>query len=154
MWTWPNGDYFLLLNHIPNSKLKKEVLKYQLLGSGCGSVSRLVASDTRGLWFKFSHRQTFISNICLLSTVLKSKNKEKEARNISCYMHKLFFCWFQSEMPGLIVSTAVAAIWINISVSTKSCSVTNKCFESKSKNFNFECWFWAENSKLQRNLPA
>ena len=26
-------------------------------GSGCGSVSRAVASDTRGLWFKSSHWQ-------------------------------------------------------------------------------------------------
>ena len=33
------------------------------LGSGCGSVGRAVASDTRGPRFESSHRQKFISNI-------------------------------------------------------------------------------------------
>ena len=42
-----------------------------VVGSGCGSVGRAVASDSRGLRFKSSHRQKFIFilNICLLSTV-------------------------------------------------------------------------------------
>ena len=39
-------------------------------GSGCGSVGRAVASDTRGPRFKSSHRQKFI---------FKDENKEKEA---------------------------------------------------------------------------
>ena len=39
--------------------------------SGCGSVGRAVASDTRGPQFESSHLQKFIYllNICLLSTV-------------------------------------------------------------------------------------
>ena len=51
-------------------------------GSGCGSVGRAVASDTRGPRFESSHRQKFIFilNICLLSTEYwKDENKEKEA---------------------------------------------------------------------------
>ena len=32
----------------------------KLWGSGCGSVGRAVASDTRGQWFKAIHGQTFI----------------------------------------------------------------------------------------------
>ena len=54
------------------------------MGSGCGSVGRAVASDTRGLQLKSSHRQKIIYtlNLCFLSTVyLKDKNKEKEAGN-------------------------------------------------------------------------
>ena len=41
------------------------------VGSGCGSVGRAVASDTRGLRFESSHWQKFIYklNICLLSAV-------------------------------------------------------------------------------------
>ena len=41
------------------------------LGSGCGSVGRAVAFDTRGPRFESSHWQKFIYtlNICLLSTV-------------------------------------------------------------------------------------
>ena len=42
-----------------------------LMGSGCGSVGRVVTSDTRGLQFEASYRQNFIWNICLLSTVFK-----------------------------------------------------------------------------------
>ena len=40
-------------------------------GSGCGSVGRAVASNTKGLRFESSHRQKFkyLLNICLLSTV-------------------------------------------------------------------------------------
>ena len=40
-------------------------------GSGCGSVGRAVASDTRGPRFDSSHRQKFIYtlNICILSTM-------------------------------------------------------------------------------------
>ena len=51
-------------------------------GSGCGSVGRAVAFDTRGQRFESSHRQKFILilNTCLLSTVhWKDENKEKEA---------------------------------------------------------------------------
>ena len=33
---------------------------FGVLGSGCGSVGRAVASDTRGLRFESSHRQNFI----------------------------------------------------------------------------------------------
>ena len=33
------------------------------LGSGCGSVGRAVASDTRGPQFEFSHRQDYSMNI-------------------------------------------------------------------------------------------
>ena len=53
-------------------------------GSGCGSVGRAVAPDTKGTRFESSHRQKFIYvlNIYLLSTVYwKDKNKEKEAGN-------------------------------------------------------------------------
>ena len=56
----------------------------QPMGSGCDSVGRAVASDTRGPWFKSSHRQKlmYILNICLLSTVYwKDENNEKEAGN-------------------------------------------------------------------------
>ena len=39
----------------------------------------MVASDFRGPWFESSHRQKFTLQR-LLSTVLKRRNKEKEAR--------------------------------------------------------------------------
>ena len=51
-----------------------------ILGSGCGSDGRAVASNSRGLRFESIHCQKFILNInCQL--YWKDKNKEKEAWN-------------------------------------------------------------------------
>ena len=51
-----------------------------ILGNGCGSISRAVASDTRGPRFKSSHRQTlywilFTVN-CTENTKIKKKRPE------------------------------------------------------------------------------
>ena len=51
------------------------------LGSGCGTVGRAVASDTRGPRFETS-QQSFSQNIYLpryKKTIYKDKNEEKEA---------------------------------------------------------------------------
>ena len=50
------------------------------LGSGCGSVGRADASDTRGLRFESSHWQTFILYV-YCQMYWKDENKEKEAKN-------------------------------------------------------------------------
>ena len=51
-------------------------VKCQTLGSGCGSVGRAVASDSRGPRFESSHRQKFILNVyCPL--FWKDENKER-----------------------------------------------------------------------------
>ena len=51
-----------------NGKMLNEM--FLLMGSGCGSVGRVVASDIRGPRFESSHWQNlYILNICLLSTV-------------------------------------------------------------------------------------
>ena len=44
--------------------------------SGCGSVGRVVASDTRGLRFESSHRQNFI-HVFTINCVEKTKIKKK-----------------------------------------------------------------------------
>ena len=55
-------------------------IQFIFVGSGCGSVGRAVASDSRGPRFKFGHQQNFIWNIyCQL--FWKDENKEKEAGN-------------------------------------------------------------------------
>ena len=46
------------------------------MGSGCGSVERAVASNTRGPWYESSHRQYFITNIFTVNC-LKNENKKK-----------------------------------------------------------------------------
>ena len=49
-----------------------------VMGNGCGSVGKAIASDTGGSRFESSHRQ-FLKNIHL--RYLKDENKLKEAGN-------------------------------------------------------------------------
>ena len=51
--------------------------QFKGLGSGCGSVGRPVASNTRGPQFESRNWQTFVWNICFLSTVLKRRKIKK-----------------------------------------------------------------------------
>ena len=44
----------------------------QLLGSGCGSVGRAVASYTRGPWFESSDRQKFIEHLFTVNCIEKT----------------------------------------------------------------------------------
>ena len=54
--------------------------RQKYLGSGCGSVGKAVASNSRGPQFKSRHRQTIILKIyCQL--YWNDENKEKEAEN-------------------------------------------------------------------------
>ena len=45
------------------------------LGSGCGSVGRMIASDSRGLRFESSHQQNFIyiEHLFTVNCVLKRR---------------------------------------------------------------------------------
>ena len=49
-------------------RIQEEEYEEADAGSGCGSVGRAVASNSRGPWFESRLRQNFILNI-LLSTV-------------------------------------------------------------------------------------
>ena len=51
------------------------------LGSGCGSVARAVASDTRDARFESSRRQTFIEYLFTVNCLEKTKIKKKDAGN-------------------------------------------------------------------------
>ena len=50
------------------------------IGCGCGSVGRAVASNTRGLQFKSSHRQNLYCTLLTVNCIEKTKNKEKRGR--------------------------------------------------------------------------
>ena len=51
------------------------------MGSGCGSVGRAVAFNTRGPWFDSSHRQNFIEylfvNLFFINCIKKTKINKK-----------------------------------------------------------------------------
>ena len=64
----------------------QQLIKIDLtfLGSGCGSVGRAVASNTRGPQFESSHRQKnylYIKHLFTVNCDWKDENKEKEAGN-------------------------------------------------------------------------
>ena len=81
---WSLGDPIILkpdlgqlsmsktFNAAISASLKLAANELVLRGSGCGSVGRVVASDTRGPRFESSHWQNLL-NICLPSTVLKRR---------------------------------------------------------------------------------
>ena len=58
-------------------------------GSGCGSVGRAVASNTRGPWFKSSHWQTFISDIYWFTVNCLEKTKIKKKRPGMAHLKKV-----------------------------------------------------------------
>ena len=66
-----------------NEKTKKRssYISQFIMVSGCGSVGRAVASNSRGPRFESSHREQFILNIYCQLYSKKDKNKEKEAGN-------------------------------------------------------------------------
>ena len=54
-------------------RLQSKQLK---LGSGCGLVGRAVASDSKEVWFKYSHMQNFIKSIFTVDSWKDVINKE------------------------------------------------------------------------------
>ena len=59
------------------SDAKADIETFHVRGSGCGSVGRAVAFDTRDPQFESRHRQNFIYQLYNR----KDENKEKEAGN-------------------------------------------------------------------------
>ena len=81
----PCTDYFfiaiVLINVTNLPYLSIEIEWYnmmKILGCGCDSVGKAVASNSRGPQFESSHQKTFILNIYLLSTVLKRRKKKSK----------------------------------------------------------------------------
>ena len=66
------------------------------MGSGCGSVGRAVAFDTRGPRFDSSHRQNFIEHLFIINCIEKTKIKKKRPGMAHFFLKKrLFKDWSQ-----------------------------------------------------------
>ena len=59
----------LLFQHLVT--LDEKCVIIIIKGSGCGSFGRAVAPNTRGLWFKSSHRQIVSTINCIEKTNVK-----------------------------------------------------------------------------------
>ena len=71
------------------------------MGSGCGSVGRAVASNTRGPRFESSHWQTFISEIHFYIVNCIEKTKIKEKRPGMAHFKKPCFKYYPSACPKI-----------------------------------------------------
>ena len=60
------------------------------MASGCGSVGRVAASNTRDLQFKSSHRQIIITINCIENGVEKTKIK-KERPGMAHFLYELMY---------------------------------------------------------------
>ena len=49
------------------------IKQFWFKGSGCGSVGRAVASDTRDPQFEASHRQTFLEHLLTVNCIEKTQ---------------------------------------------------------------------------------
>ena len=65
--------------------METQLATWIILGSSCGSVGRVVASNTRSPRFESSHQQNFcIKNLYYVNCFeIKDKNKEKETARIA-----------------------------------------------------------------------
>ena len=61
-------------------------------GSGCGSVGRAVAFDTRGPRFNSRHRQNFIEHLFIINCIEKRKINKKRP-GMAHFKKKLFKNW-------------------------------------------------------------
>ena len=82
-------------------------------GSGCGSVGRAVAFDTRGPRFDSSHRQNFIEHLFIINRIEKTKiNKKRPGMAhfkktiVLCSIHIFGRCFLKLEVPykGIVLS--------------------------------------------------
>ena len=56
---------------------RRRTVKSRFEGSGCGSVGRAVAFDTRGPRFDSRHRQNFIEHLFIINCIEKTKINKK-----------------------------------------------------------------------------
>ena len=88
-------------------------------GSGCGSVGRVVAPDTRDPLFKSQHRQKRYLHIADLNR--KDKNKWKKSQGLARWVETLdlgfltsFFIFFSIRFPSDRLSTLMTVSWLEL----------------------------------------
>ena len=97
-------------------------------GSGCGSVGRAVASNTRGSQFETSHRQKLL-NICVLPSVNSiEKTKSKEKRPGMAHLKEIG----KSDSHNCLISIIRVLQWI------KTKSTKNDRSKSKLKSWKHD----------------
>ena len=113
--------------HFSQSKNALLLDCFSKIGSGCGSVGRVFASDTSGLQLESSYWQDFIMNIFTVNC-WKDENKEKEAGNfkiVKCiYSHKTVddvMYEFQNSalIPSGFLRTKMDAYFVTVMAKSK-----------------------------------
>ena len=92
-------------------------------GSGCGSVGRVVASNSRGLRFESSLRQKFILNFYCQLCIEKTKIKEKRPGIVHFLKKKC--C---SKLRVIFFNWTTTKIFLSIFIPFKQCFTERKSF--------------------------
>ena len=101
---WLNLESISLINH-SRFLFPASFVSSITCGSGCGSVGRAVASDTRGPWFESNHPQT-LYYLYTVNCIEKIKIKKKRPWMAHFYMKhyllnrghlKIVFAWTRSH---------------------------------------------------------
>ena len=119
---YPSCVFYSLFSKTSDTRDSKPRLTFKCRGSGCGSVGRAVASDTRGPRFEYSHQQLLFNQYFLWTLCRKDENKEKEdgngpfkKLNVTCVTHANFVVWntlFWTPI-GLPINVTKLAIFEN-----------------------------------------
>ena len=70
--------------------------------SGCGSIGRVVAFDTRGLRFDSSHRQNFIEQSSIINCIEKTKLNKKRPGMAHFFLKKMLKLLFVGYIRRII----------------------------------------------------
>ena len=114
---YPSCVFYSLFSKTSDTRDSKPRLTFKCRGSGCGSVGRAVASDTRGPRFEYSHRQLLFNQYFLWTLCRKDENKEKEDGNgpfkkIKCNLrYSRQFCCLKYSFSG--PPLAYPSMWPN-----------------------------------------
>ena len=99
------------------------------LGSGCGSVDRAVAFNTRGLRFDSSHRQKFIEHLFIINCIEKTKINKK--RPGMAHFLKKTRSWSTHFIINTVLTFLSAAVAAAASALASSSSQAKCCIRER-----------------------
>ena len=116
-----------------------------LLGSGCSSVGRAVASDTRGLRFESSHQQTFLYwTLFTVNCLEKTKIKKKRTGMAHFYKKTSIYVFSWCNCRRLVLPQSRQGYW-------KLSQTRVKVFLFQKSSFGFNL-VWRSRSYLWLDL--
>ena len=99
-----------------------------ILGSGCGSVGRVVAFDSRGPRFNSSHRENFIEHLFIINCIEKTKINKKRPGMAHFFIKKIIIkkiSWSDQTFTTGYLHTDLGMLgshkWSSVSIGLVKC---------------------------------